>query len=160
MTALKLLALDEEDLRIISAHLQDAVMRVADMAYLPGQQRFAAILNRFDWLGAEANKASRGQYLRRRSALRFDRVQCAQLQNVNPERTDQVLELLAIQFEQNQPPDGYIKLIFAGGAAIRLKVECIEAELRDLGAAWRTKLKPNHAVEDEEAAAVLRGSAR
>jgi hypothetical protein len=48
MTPLKLLALDEEDLQVVSSHLQDAVVRVGDMAYVPSQKRFAAILNRFD----------------------------------------------------------------------------------------------------------------
>lgn len=158
MTTLKLLALDEEDLQIVSAHLQDAVMRIADMTYLPGQHRFAAILNRFDWLGAERQRGPRGDYKRSRCALRFDRVICAQLQNIRPDQKNQVLELLAIQFEEDEAPGGYIKLIFAGDAAIRLKVECIEAELRDLGAVWRTGSKPAHDPDDADASAVLRGS--
>jgi hypothetical protein len=73
MTELKLIALDEEDLAVVSSLLQDAVVRAADMTYLPQQKRFAAIVNRFDWERAE--KASGGMdYRRRRTALRFDRV--------------------------------------------------------------------------------------
>jgi hypothetical protein len=80
MEPLKLIALDEEDLAVLSSLLQDAVLRVADMTYLPKQRRFAAALNRFEWekTGKEAGKP----YLRRRTALRFDRVFGAKLKNV------------------------------------------------------------------------------
>ena len=50
MSELKLIALDAEDLSVLSANLQDAVLRIADIAYLPREKRFAAIANRFDWL--------------------------------------------------------------------------------------------------------------
>jgi len=140
---LKLLALDNDDLKILSAHVQDAVLRVADMVYLPSEQRFAAIINRFDWLSAEADEAAKN--LRRcRSALRFDRVRRAQVQNITPGESSAVAELLAVTYEEADPPSGFITLYFAGGGAVRLDVECIEAELRDLGAVWRTKMKPEH----------------
>lgn len=142
---LKLLALDHDDLKILSAHLQDAVLRVADMVYLPSEQRFAAVMNRFDWLSAEA-PGSEGNDLRRcRCALRFDRVRRAQVHKLKPGEPLVVAELLAVTYEESDPPGGYITLYFAGGGAVRLEVECIEAELRDLGAVWRTKLKPKHA---------------
>ena len=60
----------------------------------------------------------------------------------------QMLALLAITFEAAEDPSGVVMLHFAGGAAVRLDVECIEAELRDLGAAWGTRAKPVHASED------------
>ncbi len=83
MTELKLIALDEEDLAVVSSLLQDAVVRVGDMTYLPSQKRFAAVLNRFDW--EKAAKATGGKdYRRRRTALRFDRVFGAKLKNVKP----------------------------------------------------------------------------
>ncbi len=148
MTALKLHALDEEDLAVISAHLQDAIMPVQAMTYLPQQQRFAAILNRFDWVDAERGGGGRGRYQRRQSALRFDRVLDAKIQNIDRRRNDGVFELLTIQFQQTDPPSGEILLIFAGDAAIRLTVECIEAELRDLSAAWRARNKPQHDIGD------------
>ncbi len=151
MTALKLLALDEEDLRVVSAHLQDAIMRVQDMTYLPRQQRFAAVLNRFDWLDAEKGEGRRGRYQRRQAALRFDRVLDAKIQNVNDRHNDGIYELLAIQFQPSDPPGGEVLLIFAGNAAIRLTVECIEAELRDLSAAWRARTRPQHDTRDASA---------
>ncbi len=151
MTALKLHALDEEDLQVISAHLQDAIMRVQEMTYQPRQQRFAAVLNRFDWLDAERGSGKRGRYQRRQSALRFERVLDAKIQNIDRRRNDGVYELLAIQFHPTDPPGGEVLLIFAGDAAIRLTVECIEAELRDLSAAWRARSKPEHNIDDAPA---------
>ena len=142
---LKLLALDEQDLQVMSAHLQDAVLRVADIAYVPAEKRFAMIANRFDWESAGDGKAARKKgFRRRRSALRFERVLGAQLQGLEPNAKNAVLELLAVPYEVEDAPEGHITLVFAGDAAIRLHVECIEAEMRDLGPVWKTKLKPEH----------------
>ncbi|HZA01678.1 MAG TPA: DUF2948 family protein, partial [Hyphomicrobiaceae bacterium] len=63
---------------------------------------------------------------------------------IDLEAKQDVLELLAIQFEETDAPAGAVTLVFAGGGAIRLEVECIEAELRDLGAAWKARCKPEH----------------
>jgi hypothetical protein len=148
---LKLIALDQDDLKILSAHLQDAVIRLSDMAYLPSEHRFAAILNRFDWLSVEDGDGARPNLRRCRSALRFDRVKRAQVQKIRPGEPTAVAELLAVTYEDADPPGGYVTLYFAGGGAVRLEVECIEAELRDLGAAWRTEIMPKHSVCDFEA---------
>lgn len=151
MTKLKLVALDGEDLEILSAHLQDAVLRVGDMAYLPKEKRFAAIANRFDWEKAQIAEKNGGKsYERRRAALRFDRVLGAKVKDIALAAPNTVLELLALQFEASDAPEGYINLYFAGGGTIRLHVECIEAELSDLGAAWSAKSKPDHVEEDLE----------
>jgi hypothetical protein len=143
MDQMKLIALDEEDLDVVSCHLQDAVVRVADMAYVPSQQRFAAIVNRFDW--EKAVKADGAQnYARRRAALRFDRVRGAQLKHLKPGAGSRVLSLLAVSFEPSESPSGYVTLTFSGETSIRLEVECIEAELTDLGPAWQARSKPRH----------------
>jgi hypothetical protein len=145
MQPLKLLALDEDDLQVMSAHLQDALLRVADIAYVPADKRFAMIANRFDWETAgDGARGGKKNFQRRRAALRFDRVLGVQLQGVNQRAKNAVLELLAIKFEETEKPEGHITLIFAGGGAIRLQVECIEAEMKDLGPVWKTKLKPEH----------------
>ena len=142
---LKLLALDEEDLQIMSAHLQDAVLRLEDIAFVPADKRFAMIANRFDWEGAVDGKGVRKKgFQRRRCAVRFERVLGTQLQGVKQNAKNTVLELLAVQFEAQDKPGGYVTLVFAGGAAIRLHVECIEAEMSDLGPVWKTRLKPEH----------------
>jgi len=88
---LRLIALDEQDLEIVSSHLQDAVVRVGDLAYVPSQKRFAAILNRFNW--EKATKTAANENERRRTALRFDRVLGAQIKSLRPSASDRVLSL-------------------------------------------------------------------
>jgi hypothetical protein len=142
MAELKLIALDADDLAVLSAHLQDAVLQVGDIAYLPKERRFAAVGNRFDWMAAAAETAE--GYARRRAALRFERVLGAQVQAIDLKKKSLVLSLLALTFEPTAAPEGYVTLHFADGGAIRLHVECIEAELKDLGPIWRVDFKPQH----------------
>jgi hypothetical protein len=152
MSPLKLLAFDDEDLIVLSAHLQDAVGRVADMAYLPGERRFVMIVNRFDWTSASpSGKRPPKTFLRRQAALRFDKVERAMARNLTLGESGQVVSLLAVQFEPSRYPSGVIDLIFAGDCAVRLEVECVEAELRDLDAAWTTPNLPVHPEPEEPA---------
>jgi len=146
MEPLKLIALDEEDLAVVSSLLQDAVMRVADMTYLPKQKRFAAALNRFEW--EKPAKERSEDYHRRRTALRFDRVFNAKLKNLKP-KSGRVLSLLSVGFTAKDAPGGVITLTFSGDASIQLEVECIEVELKDLGLEWRTRRKPTHPGDAE-----------
>lgn len=142
MPDLKLLALDKEDLDVISATTQDAVVRVADMGFARADQRFALLMNRYAW--EEAGR--KGQ--RKRTALHFDRVKDVKVAGIDTNARDGVLELLAIAFEPRQADDpaGRIELRFAGGGTVRLEVECLEARMQDLGAAWAAKMKPEHAA--------------
>lgn len=146
MLDLKLIALDAEDLNIVSAHLQDAVLKVADIAYLPQEQRFAVLLNRFNWSSALGGDGGDETMTRHRCALRVERVTAARTLGLDLAAKDQVMSLLAIQFEQlqDEDPGGHITFVFAGGGAIQLAVECIEMELRDLGGAWATTSRPDH----------------
>ena len=150
MPDLKLVALDAEDLSVISAHLQDAVVRVADMAYLPAEKRFAAVANRFDWakaLGDGSGVPSPKGNERRRTGLRFDRVLGVKVHGLDLKDKRAALALLAITFTPGaspDAPDGDVTLTFSGGAAIRLHVECLEIEMKDLGAAWSAKRSPAH----------------
>jgi hypothetical protein len=146
MEDLKLIALDPEDLQVLSCHLQDAVIRVGDMAYLRREMRFAAIANRFDWERATTDEGA--PYQRRRAGLRFERVTSARIHGFDLQQNDPALDLLAVTFEGGEEPSGVVTLHFAGGGAVRLEVECIEAELRDLGATWRANSKPVHASDD------------
>ena len=142
MPDLKLLALDSEDLDVISATTQDAVVRVVDMGFAKADRRFALLMNRYAW--EEAGK--KGQ--RRRAALHFDRVNDVKVAGIDTNAREGVLELLAIAFEPNTPSDpaGSVELRFAGGGTVRLEVECLEARMQDLGAAWAAKMKPEHAA--------------
>lgn len=132
MEKLKLIAFDGEDLAVLSAHLQDATLGVADMAYLPRQKRFVAIANRFHWTHALDGGAASGEQWP--AALRLERVLGARFMGIDLETGTAVLSLLAVQYAPVAPsePEGFVTLYFAGGGAIRLQVECVEAELRDL----------------------------
>ena len=142
---LKLAAMDADDLAIISAHLQDAVLRVGDMTWRPAERRFVAVINRFDWEHCIAR--GKGPWRRRRAGLSFDRVMSAQIRRLRSDSADAVLSLLAIEFEAGEAPGGAITLQFAGGGGVRLDVECIEARLTDLGPAWETPSRPEHDLE-------------
>ncbi len=150
MSELKLIALDAEDLGVISAHLQDATFRVADITYQPSQKRFAGLANRFNWTTALQHADGNEPMTRHRCALRIEQVQTARTQGIDLSSKSDVLSLLAIQYEQlqNDDPGGHITLLFAGGGAIRLQVEYIEMELRDLGGAWATQSMPTHDDSD------------
>jgi hypothetical protein len=144
MQQLKLIALDKDDIEIVSTHLQDAVLKVSDVVWLPAEKRLVLGLNRFDW---EACGCEDPCYKRRRSALRFDRVEAFRCRNVDPKTRDAVLNLLAIEYNETNAPGGTITLIFSGGAALRLEVECLECELADLGPTWDAKARPEHVVD-------------
>lgn len=145
MTDLKLLALDSEDLEVISAHVQDAVVRVADMGYARRDHRFALLMNRFDWESGKDNRRDKGK--RKRAALHFDAVQSVVTAGFDPNAHAGVLELLAIAFMPTDSPAGIVELSFAGGGTVRLGVECLEARLADLGATWGASATPNHAID-------------
>lgn len=140
---LRLVALDLDDLQILSAHCQDAVLKVGDLRWLPAERRFVLTMNRFVWEAANSGWRKR-EYQRRRSALHFDRVESVRSTGVDRDADDAVLELLAISFESGDLPSGDVVLSFAGGGTIRLGVECLEAQLADLGPAWATALAPRH----------------
>lgn len=144
MNFLRLAALDEEDLNIISAHVQDAVVRVGDIDYAPGENRLLMVMNRFVWENKQG--IFRKHYERRRCALHFDRVKSVAGLAIDQKQRDRVLSLLALQFEETDAPAGFIQVIFSGNAALRIEVECIEVRLTDLGGAWEARRKPFHGV--------------
>ena len=146
MQPLKLIALDQDDIAIVSTHLQDAVVKVSDVIWQPAEKRLVLALNRFDW---EACGEVTPCYQRRRTALRFERVNAFRCRNVNPAAKDAVLNLLAVEFDETDAPSGTVTLIFSGGAALRLEVECLECELADLGPSWTAKARPAHEVEPD-----------
>ena len=146
MNPLKFVVLDEEDLEVASAHLQDAVVKTADILWRPQEKRLVVALNRFDW---ESAKSADPKYQRRRAALRFERVLSCKCQQVDPVRKDAVLNLLAVEFSETEAPSGVVMLSFSGGASVRLEVECLEAELADLGPSWIAASCPAHADVDE-----------
>ena len=139
---LKLLALDDEDLQVVSAHMQDAVFKCGDLQYWPSRKQFAVAANRFAW---EETAAGSKPFERRRAALIFKQVKAVKSTGFDRKKEDAVQELLAVTYETDgDGPDGSIELVLAGGGSILLNVECIEVQLADTGGAWETKLKPRH----------------
>jgi len=141
MDEMKLVALDKDDIEVVSTHLQDALVKVADILWQPRDKRLVLALNRFDW---EAAIEGNPQLRRCRCALRFERVLACKCRNVDPANKDGVLNLLAVEFSEHGAPGGVVTLTFSGGAVLRLDVECLEAELADLGPAWATTACPDH----------------
>ena len=140
---LRLVALDADDLAILSANMQDALIPVPEIAYLPGEKRFALAGRRFDWV-----KAALGRCERAAIGLHFDRVLGVARLGFRQDETERVLNLLAVEFTPTDAPAGHVTLTFSGGAAIRLTVECLEARLADLGERWPCGKQPAHPVED------------
>jgi hypothetical protein len=139
---LKLLALDDEDLTVISAHMQDAVFRVGDVEYQPKSGNLTLVANRFDWEAADRN--SKG-FERSRAAISFKQVKSVRSIGVDRKSPEKVQSLLAVLFEkEGEGPDGHIELVLAGGGSILLDVDCIEVQLADTGGTWETTTKPRH----------------
>jgi hypothetical protein len=141
---LRLVALDADDLAIVSAHIQDAVLKVGDLRWIPAENRFVMAMNRFVWEAAAQGLWRKRDYQRRRSALHFARVERVKSTGIDREAGEAVLELLAVRFEPRKEPAGDVILDFAGGGTIRLSVECLEVQLTDLGPAWSTPHAPRH----------------
>lgn len=139
---LRLIAEDAEDLKVFSACLQDAVVKVGDFAFLPNERRFAFVANRFVWECAADRK--RGPFARVRTGAHFDDVRAVRQQNIRADAQDAVLELLAIRFDPGADGTGAVRMEFSGGGAIKLEVESVNAQLRDLSAPWATARKPDH----------------
>jgi hypothetical protein len=150
MSDLKLIAFDGEDLEVVSAHVQDALVRVADMGFSKSDNRFVCLLNRYAWekntikITNKITRKNKGE--RHRAALRFDYVKNVRTKGFDLNSQDGVLELLSITFEPNEMPEGVAILNFAGGATLALELECLEVRLHDLGAAWSAKARPKHDI--------------
>jgi hypothetical protein len=136
-----LAAQDADDLKMISARLQDAVGQVGDLVWLPKARRFAALFNRFKWEQPNAR-----ENLRVRSGLHFDSVLSVKSQNIMRGDKRAILSLLAIEFRPagGEDPGGEIELVFAGGGSIKLAVECIDAGLTDVSGEWAAIARPDH----------------
>jgi hypothetical protein len=142
MRPLKLAALDGDDLGIISAHVQDALVAIDDLRYLAREKRFVVALKRFAW--EKASAGGREPDERRVSILKFDRILSVKSRGIARARQGTPLVLLSIAFDPAQEPAGTIRLIFAGNGEIALEAECIEAALADTGAAWQAGKRPDH----------------
>lgn len=142
MDSLKLLALDTEDLSVVSAHLQDAVFKTDGLAYDARHHVFSVVVNRFVWEKAGGRGKS---FERRRAVIAFKRVTAVRSLGIDRKDKESVFSLLAVNFAQKgEGPDGTLELVLSGNASVALNVECVEVQLADTGGAWETSLKPRH----------------
>jgi Protein of unknown function (DUF2948) len=128
---LKLIALDADDLSVISAHVQDAHVQTSDIVWRQDEKRLVVGMNRLDW---EQTLSGGTRPRRLIAALRFDRVLACKSRNIDLEQPQATLELVGIEFHPGESPSGSALLLFNHGGALRLDVECLECELTDLGA--------------------------
>ena len=139
---LKLIARTEEDLRVVSAHLQDSIANVSDIASLEKNKIFLMQLNRFMWEDIEKGVFRKNKRIR--TVLKFENVIKVLSKNINQSKKDKFLDFLTIETIQ-MPDNNYeMKIVFAGDAIIRVVSEVIEVTLDDQGDAWDTKNMPKH----------------
>ncbi len=150
----KLRAHDPLDMEVIATWLQDALVPLADIAYLPQDKRFVMVANRFRWESAppdaareaspagDASFAEEGEgpaYQRVNCGICFDRVRAVRYRGLDPKNKDNILNLLTIEAEPRA-----VTLVFSGEAAIRLEVTAIACHMEDLGEPWPTRWVPSH----------------
>ncbi|HET8726692.1 MAG TPA: DUF2948 family protein [Alphaproteobacteria bacterium] len=158
---LKLRARDEEDLRVLSAHLQDAIVPIVDVAFTAAERRFVMVVNRFKWeagaqpadqsLGsdeADEEAESRPVYLRTNCGIRVEGVSAVRSKGIDFRDRSLILDLLALRYG-----DGILHMDFAGGAAIAVTVDRIDIRMEDVGEAWPTTKRPEHRFEEGDATA-------
>lgn len=139
---LRLMVEDADDLKVLSIVLQDAIAKIGDFAHLPKQRRFAFVANRFVW--EDAADKRRGPFARVRAGCHFDDVLSVRQMNLRPDAKAGVVDLLAIRFDPAADGAGAVILDFAGGGAIRLEVESLNAQLADISEPWLARAKPEH----------------
>ena len=141
---LKLIARTEEDLKVVSAHLQDSIVKVSDIAKLQKNKIFLIQLNRFMWEDVEKGVFRKNKRIR--TVIKFENVMAVQVKNINQSKKDIFLDFLTI--ETNKMPDNNyeMKIVFSGDSIIKIISEVIEVTLDDQGEPWETKNKPKHKV--------------
>jgi len=148
---LRLRAEDIEDITVLAACLQDATVKRSDISYQPKQRRFALLLHRFRWEDERRDAPARlgaKPHLRSQAGLHFDGVLRVRHQGLDSSKAGDVLELLSILAEPGDDAAATLTLVFSGGGAVRLDVECIAAELQDIAAPFPVRRVPRHKSVD------------
>ncbi len=139
---LKLIAKTNEDLRVISAHLQDSIVSISDIANLKKNRIFLMQLNRFMWEDVEKGVFRKNKRIR--TILKFENVIEVKSKNINQKKKDRFLDFLAIETLQMPDKNYEMNLIFSGDVILKVIAEAIEVTLDDQGAPWDSKNKPKH----------------
>ena len=142
VTNLKLLATSEEDLRVISAHLQDAIVSLTDIANLKKNRIFLMQLNRFMWEDVEKGLFRKNK--RVRTILKFDNITSVSAKNIRPKGKIKFLDFLTIESNLLTDKSYEMKIIFSGNSAIKINAEVIDVTLDDQGDPWESRTKPRH----------------
>lgn len=145
MSRLKLKALDAEDLQVVSAALQDSLVAVRDIAWMPAEKQFALVANRFRW---EAVPDGDGAWSRCHSILGFAEVSAVRHADMPLSEPDRILGLLAIETETAEESGVIVRLRFADGRMIRLEAARLLCHLEDVGEPWPTRFRPDHPLAD------------
>lgn len=142
-SALRLLAVDDGDLKVISAACQDGVCKPADLSYEAKKRRFHLEFNRFRW--EAAGDGAKSDLQRVRSALSFEDVTSVKVRGLPPKSADMVLSLLSVEWaEAEEAPAGQIRILFAGDGELLISADCLDATLVDVSQPWRTRNRPAH----------------
>ena len=139
---LKLIAKTDEDLRVISAHLQDSIVKTSDIANLKKNRIFLMQLNRFMWEDVEKGVFRKNKRIR--TVLKFENVIKVKSKNINQKKNDRFLDFLAIETLKMPDKNYEMNLIFSGDIIIKLLAEAIEVTLDDQGSPWESKNRPKH----------------
>lgn len=143
---LNLGAMDEEDLKILSALAQDAVFPITEMTWQPKARRFAILLNRFRWEDLAAAQRRGRTPERVQSVLVVENVDAVASQGIDRSDKDTILSLLSIAFEPGDDAAGHVVLTLAGDGGLRLSVEALELTLRDVTRPYQapSRKAPHH----------------
>jgi len=141
---LKLMGKNKEDLKVISAYLQDSIVTVKDIVFLKKNKIFLMVVNRFMWEDVERGVFRQNK--RTRCAVRFEEVIKVESKNINQKNKDRPLECLAIECNLSLKENYKIKIFFAGKGIITIISETIDVILHDLGKSWVAKHVPRHNI--------------
>ena len=141
---LKLIVKNQEDLKIISAYIQDSIVTVKDIAFLEKNRIFVMVVNRFMWEDVEKGKFRQNKRIR--CAIKFEEVLKVKSKKINQKNKNTRLECLAIKSNKISNKNYEINFLFSGYSIITLISEAIEVVLHDLGGAWNVKHIPKHKI--------------
>jgi hypothetical protein len=137
-----LLAQDADDLTVLSAALQDAIVRVGDIRFEPARRTLTLAVNRYCWESGVSGGVSGGA--RVRSVLQFGDVLGVRSRNLRRDASDAVISILSLEFLPGDPPGGVLSIILAGGGDIQADLECIDSALSDVSDSWPARSEPKH----------------
>ncbi len=141
---LNLIGDNEEDLKVISAYLQDSVLVVRDMVFLKKNKSFIMMVNRFMWEDVEKGLLRSNKRIR--SAVRFEGTLEVKSKNINQKNPNKILEYLAMKCDSDEDDNKKIKIFFSGNGIIILILEAIDVVINDLGKSWNVKSVPKHEI--------------